>query len=861
MAHTFILTKLALVLAVLVQIVGSTLIAAGDWPTYLHDGQRTADNSSETILSPAHVGQLAAAWSFKTGGPIAASPTVVGGVVYVGSWDGYEYALNASTGGLIWKTFIGQTTDASCSPSSLGVTSSATVQGGIVYVGGGDANWYALDASTGAILWSVYVGDTSAAGGHYNWSSPLIYNSYAYIGVASNCDNPIVQGELLQVNLTGASHVAVHTFNVVPGGQSGDALWTSPAVDPATNTIFVTTGNNGGSGQLDTQAIVALDATTLSVVGSWQIPAASSVTDSDFGTSPILFADQSGNKLVAAGNKNGILYALNRANLGGGPLWQDTLAVGGDNPQGGNGILSSGAFANGVLYFAGGTTTINGTGYGGSVRALKPATGAIEWQHGTAAPVLAGLAYANGLVIDAEGSTLEALNAATGAALWSTTGSATLYGAPTVSNGQIFEGTTNGSIYAYGLTGQPTSTGTSSATITATSTHAPVPPSNTGTNTPVPLTATATSTKMPVPVTNTNTVTMVPPTRTTTNTPVPPTFTATPAAGCATGWTCADVGAPALAGSQSLSGSTWTVQGAGADIFGTADQLHYVWQPISGDGSVSARVTAQQNTDAWAKAGVMFCQDTTAGSAFYAAFVTPGNGVVVQYRVSAGAGAGQSAQLSTRAVPAYLEVARVGSTYTAYTSSDGATWTPVAGSSATLAVVGTVLGGLAVTSHNSAQLGSATFTNVAVGASLPPDTLDQAQQIYNGSLSLRYTSTQTITAGWSSTLARIDLPLCSANIGSSAAMTVTATASSSVIATAMVTFLDSSNACLWYSFVFPGAHPITARQGLRLQLSSQSALAPLWAYDAQVNDPYPAGIGTGRGMTINDFAFRSYVGP
>ena len=92
-------------------------------------------------------------------------------------------------------------------------------------------------------------------------------------------------------------------------------------------------------------------------------------------------------------------------------------------------------------------------------------------------------------------------------------------------------------------------------------------------------------------------------------------------------------------------------------------------------------------------------------------------------------------------------------------------------------------------------------------------------------------------------------------------MTVTATASSSVIATAMVTFLDSSNACLWYSFVFPGAHPITARQGLRLQLSSQSALAPLWAYDAQVNDPYPAGIGTGRGMTINDFAFRSYVGP
>src|ERR1700730_6353955 len=64
--------------------------ANGDWPTYLHDVQRTAA-SDETILSSANVGQLTANCVFKTGGPIAASPTVVGGTVYVGSWDGYEY--------------------------------------------------------------------------------------------------------------------------------------------------------------------------------------------------------------------------------------------------------------------------------------------------------------------------------------------------------------------------------------------------------------------------------------------------------------------------------------------------------------------------------------------------------------------------------------------------------------------------------------------------------------------------------------------------------------------------------------------------------------------------------------------------
>ena len=69
----------------------------------------------------------------------------------------------------------------------------------MVYVGGGGPDFYALDASTGAVLWQVYTGDNSQAGAHYNWSSPLIVGNYAYIGIASNCDNPLVQGQLLQV--------------------------------------------------------------------------------------------------------------------------------------------------------------------------------------------------------------------------------------------------------------------------------------------------------------------------------------------------------------------------------------------------------------------------------------------------------------------------------------------------------------------------------------------------------------------------------------------------------------------------------------------------------------------------------------
>ncbi len=131
--------------------------ASGDWPTYLHDLQRTA-SGSDTILSAANAGQLALKWTFATGGPIASSPAVVGGTVYVGSWDGYEYALNATTGALVWKTFVGQTT-APCYPQLAGVSSGADVVNGVVYVGGGDSNWYALDATSGAILWKVFVGD------------------------------------------------------------------------------------------------------------------------------------------------------------------------------------------------------------------------------------------------------------------------------------------------------------------------------------------------------------------------------------------------------------------------------------------------------------------------------------------------------------------------------------------------------------------------------------------------------------------------------------------------------------------------------------------------------------------------------
>lgn len=125
--------------------------------------------------------------------------------------------------------------------------------------------------------------------------------------------------------------------------------------------------------------MVALDGATLAVKSPWTLPQSHTVSDSDWGNTPILFADSANNALVAATNKNGYGYAFDRANVGNGPVWSTQIANGGSTPQNGDGSVSSGAFGNGMLFMAGGHPTINGTSYNGSVRALNPGTGAVLW--------------------------------------------------------------------------------------------------------------------------------------------------------------------------------------------------------------------------------------------------------------------------------------------------------------------------------------------------------------------------------------------------------------------------------------------------------------------------------------------------
>ncbi len=178
--------------------------------------------------------------------------------------------------------------------------------------------------------------------------------------------------------------------------------------------------------------------------------------------------------------------------------------------------------------------------------------------------------------------------------------------------------------------------------------------------------------------------------------------------------TDADVGAPALPGGVVFSPAvgSWALSGAGSDIWNAADQFHFASQPLAGDGVVTAQVASLTNTDPWAKAGVMFRDSTAPGAVFADVLVTPGNGVAFQWRGSTG-GQPNDVHVLGLSAPLWVQLVRQGNDFSGYYSSDGVTWAQV-GTTQTITMSTTALAGLAVTSHNTAAVATAVFTNVSV---------------------------------------------------------------------------------------------------------------------------------------------------
>ena len=156
---------------------------------------------------------------------------------------------------------------------------------------------------------------------------------------------------------------------------------------------------------------------------------------------------------------------------------------------------------------------------------------------------------------------------------------------------------------------------------------------------------------------------------------------------------------------------TYTITGEGADIWNKSDQFHFAYKEISGECSIIAKVESVQDTDPWAKAGVMIRDTLDADSVHAMVAVTPGNGVWFGRRTAAGDN-GSSNNQADLAAPYWVKLDRtVGGLVRAYYSADGSSWTQL-GSSIPIEMDTPMYIGLALTSHNSGVACEARFSNV-----------------------------------------------------------------------------------------------------------------------------------------------------
>lgn len=206
-------------------------------------------------------------------------------------------------------------------------------------------------------------------------------------------------------------------------------------------------------------------------------------------------------------------------------------------------------------------------------------------------------------------------------------------------------------------------------------------------------------------------------------------------------WANRDIGTP-LAGSATVSGSTVTTRAAGDDIWNASDNFHYVYQPLAGDGALVAQVSALEATDAWAKAGVMIRDGLAANARNALVAITAANGATFQRRTAAGAASVSTVQAGFVA-PYWVKISRNGTRLNGYVSANGVNWTAVGND--TISLGAEVYIGLAHTSHNTAQLGTATFNQVALQ---PGAVCFYEQPNYGGASSCSGVAAQNFGAGW-----------------------------------------------------------------------------------------------------------------
>ncbi len=493
----------------------SPLMAQGasDWPMFGQNVSNTASNTTPLFgMAPQYVTNLTPKWIFTTGGDVSARAAVVNGIVYFPDWGGNIWAVGAAAGHVLWSH---QLSDYGLAPGTISRTAPAVVNGvlyiGTLYANSGPTGWVlAINALTGALIWKVQpttsnpfpqiTGALTVAAGNVYVPMSSKEEAMASSGSSSyQCCS--VSGSVVALNAaTGAK--LWETF-MVPSGYSGGAVWgSSPVVDMARGTVFVTTGNNysiptdpayvnciaaGGtaasceSPDNYADSVVALDMYSgavkwVSRLENWNQTAEGIINgsdfwnndcfatltncppapgpDYDFGSAPneITYTiGKTAKTILGAGQKSGIYYALDPDT--GGVLWKTQVGPG----SLAGGILWGSASDGVRIYVA--ISNFNGLAYtslgrpaslgsAGSWAALSPVTGKILWQvpdpNGAVdlAPlaVSTGVVYAGSMAGSATAPTMFALNAADGSIIWSYAAGSSVNAGATIVGNKVFWG-------------------------------------------------------------------------------------------------------------------------------------------------------------------------------------------------------------------------------------------------------------------------------------------------------------------------------------------------------------------------------------------------------------------------------------
>ena len=296
------------------------------------------------------------AFGFPSATRSITQPTVVGGRVFVGSLNGNVYSLDAKSGCSYWQFRAGM-------PVRSAVVIGPHGDGWAAYFGDQGAYLHSVDALTGKELWSAKVDDHPAA---VITGSPTLVGTTLFVPVSSfeevtganksySCCTfrgslvalEASTGKILWKTFTIAEEAkpgATNSAGVLQMGPSGAAIWSAPTFDAASRRIYATTGDNysdppsgtsdaviafnSGSGDVAwTRQITSGDAFNVACPAGINCPK-SKGPDFDFGSSAVLASLPNGKRLLVAGQKSGVVTAVD-PDHGGEIVWQKRVGAGG----------------------------------------------------------------------------------------------------------------------------------------------------------------------------------------------------------------------------------------------------------------------------------------------------------------------------------------------------------------------------------------------------------------------------------------------------------------------------------------------------------------------------------------------------